>query len=50
MINTVKVSAGDFGGPVREWVFPPVDYVDEVKMADVRQVQILTNLILPKMR
>ncbi len=46
MINTIKVSAGDFGGPVREWVFPPVDFdYDGGKITD-RQKTMLTQLVI----
>ncbi len=47
MINTVKVSAGDFGGPVREWSFPPVDYIEDKPICE-RKRSILVDLIFQK--
>ena len=45
MINAVKVSAGDFNGPVIEWVFPPVDYAED-KMVDEKRIRVLNDLVL----
>jgi hypothetical protein len=48
MINSIAVSSGDFSGPTREWVFPPVDYDDHDKPICDRQRSILIDLIFQK--
>ena len=46
MVNSVAVSAGDFNGPVREWIFPPVDYTGEDEKITDRQKTMLTQLVI----
>jgi hypothetical protein len=46
MVNSIAVSAGDFNGPARDWVFPPVDYTGDDEGITDRQKNMLTQLVI----